>query len=654
MPLLRRSAFCCLLLAVAFCWARPVAVLAEGAPDPAAGGETPDLVSLYFSDDLLVESATRAPQPITQVAENVTIIDRDEIEAMNAHSVAEILSRVPGVFIAFNGGDFLSTANLNIQGSETRQVLVLVDATPWNYLNGGNSNTNTIPVQIIERIEVIKGPASSAWGSSLGGVINIITKRAGGSATPTGMVGVAAGERQTSDSRAEVSGQAGKLGYSLYGGHQESAGLLKDRDADSDTFFAKFDYPLPAANRLGLAVGYSEPHVDWGHLPAAALLSEGINRVLYTTATLDTIWRPELASHFGLYLKRHQFRQLNDEDGQFAPAGDLFQNNLSDEELLGGSGHLVWQHGHHTVVAGFEASRGESDLLIEAGAYRQSQGAAPLTARSGAEERQAVYVNDTISHGAWTLTPGLRYDDHSTSKAFVSPSLGLTWRPWSHTLFRATAARGFNSPNLGETTMGGLFWDSNPDLEPETITSFQVGAESTAGKYFWARLSLFQHGVRDALDEGQASTVTAGNTMTMNMGKERRRGGELEVKTAAWHDLSFLAGGSYAHRERFDGTPNREQYDATVGLAYDDGISWHGELVGTYYWEGLPASDATKGEYDNFLWDLNLRKAWLLANGRLRPELFCTVHNLFNGAQFGNTDYPSPRRWCEAGLRVKF
>jgi len=94
---------------------------------------------------------------------------------MNAHTVAELLNRVPGIFVNFHQ-DFGATSFFHIQGSDPRHVLVLLDGISWKFLSSGSVETNSIPVGIIERIEIIKGPASSAWGSSLGGIINIITR----------------------------------------------------------------------------------------------------------------------------------------------------------------------------------------------------------------------------------------------------------------------------------------------------------------------------------------------------------------------------------------------------------------------------------------------------------------------------------------------
>ena len=169
------------------------------------------VLEMFYKDKDLVVSSTRHAKPISQVAENITVITARDIERMNAHTVAEVLNRVPGVFVNFTQ-DFGAPSILQSQGSEDRHVLVLVDGVSWNFLADGAAQTASIPVGIIERIEIIKGPGSSVWGSSLGGVINIITKSAGTTESPSGTLSASWGEKNTQDYRGQVSGKAGPVG----------------------------------------------------------------------------------------------------------------------------------------------------------------------------------------------------------------------------------------------------------------------------------------------------------------------------------------------------------------------------------------------------------------------------------------------------------
>jgi len=146
----------------------------------------------------VVISATRSLKSISRVAENVTVITVEDIELMNAHTLADVLYTVTGVQVGFDGGPGTIAWAL-IQGSDFTHVTVLIDGISINNLSDNVADISSIPSQIIQKIEVIKGPASSAWGSSLGGVVNVITKS---SARKTGqearfMCHTASGARET-------------------------------------------------------------------------------------------------------------------------------------------------------------------------------------------------------------------------------------------------------------------------------------------------------------------------------------------------------------------------------------------------------------------------------------------------------------------------
>lgn len=424
----------------------------------APSDEEMEILRLFYKEKDLVVSSTRHPKPISQAAENITVVTAREIAEMNAHTVAEVLNRIPGIFINFGQGvgSFGSASLIYIQGSEERHVLVLMDGVAWNFLNSGAAETNSIPVGIIERIEIIKGPASSTWGSSLGGVINIITKPAGAAATPAGAVRASYGEKNTQDYRAEVSGRAGTVGYYLFAGRQDSDGLLPSRDFDNNSLYAKFHIPLAKDAAVGLSMGYSAPKNGLGDFPNADITSTGNNRTFFATASLDA----SLTGDLGLQVSFRRFQQkadlLNNTLGLgiAGPPGALFLDSIYDEETTGGSGKLVWTHGAHTAVVGADVDRGKLDQTIYAGPLLQTFGQPATSSTHPSIDRWAVYANDTIVIDRWSITPGIRYDHNSITGSFVSPSLGVTYRLGGDSILRASAARGFTMPPLSWTSGG--------------------------------------------------------------------------------------------------------------------------------------------------------------------------------------------------------
>jgi len=162
----------------------------------------------------IVVTATRTETPKEEVAANITVITRDDIEKMPVSNAAEVLQYIPGVYVEFNGG-LGSQATATIQGSDVRHVAVYQDGVPLNQLANPLTDLSYLPIDTIERIEIYKGAASSAWGSSLGGVINIITKRP--TEAPETVFDTEAGSLDTQRAQFLTRGMVGCAGYVISG-----------------------------------------------------------------------------------------------------------------------------------------------------------------------------------------------------------------------------------------------------------------------------------------------------------------------------------------------------------------------------------------------------------------------------------------------------
>ena len=611
------------------------------------------ILRMFYKEKDLVVSVTRHPKPISEVAENITVVTARDIEAMNAHTVAEVLNKIPGLFVNFNQ-DFGAYSLFHIQGSEDRHVLVLLDGIPWNLLSEGSAQTSSIPAGIIERIEVVKGPASSAWGSSLGGVINIITKPAGTTQRPAGSIQASAGEGDSQDFRAQVSGRAGPLGYYLFAGRQDSDGLRGSRYFDMHSLYSKWKISLSRDVDVGLSMGYSDPHIGFGDFPSADITTTGLSRTSFVTASLDARLGKQLQSKLSLYHFTQKSVLVNDSLGLgfTGPAGELFLGSVCDEETRGARGQLVWTRGIHTAVFGMDVDRGKLHQRLNAGSFLQSLGVPATSTARPDMEKWAIYANDTMVMGRWALTAGIRYDHNRITGSFISPSLGSTYRLGEDTILRASLARGFTMPPLSWTSGGGLFLDPNPSLEPEEVWSYQAGVESSALRYLWVKATFFHHKLENAL---VLNLFGAGpptfNDLFINQGKIRRQGLELEAETVPVYNLSFLAGGAYVDLDPANENGFGTIYSLDIGVKYDDRESFRAQLGGHYVWWDFDAF--AMAEYDDFIWDLSLNKK-IRSEEKTTVELFFTARNLLNGSQYLLGDTKNPRRWVEAGVRFGF
>ncbi|RJQ14702.1 MAG: TonB-dependent receptor [Nitrospiraceae bacterium] len=620
------------------------------------------MLQMYFKEDELVEAPTRTPKPLSKVAENISIITSEEIEAMNAHTVTEILERVTGLFVEFFGHDFGSGSNLYIEGSNETHVLVLVDGTPWNFLSGGNAAVNSVPVRTIKRIEVIKGPASSAWGSSLGGVINIVTKDTGDDTVPSGSLGASIGERDTHDYTAEVTGRAGIAGYYLYAGRQGSNGLRDERFFENDSFYGKIDVPFSSDIKLLLTSGYSGPRLNTGDLISSDLTSIDITRAFFTTASVAAGITDELRFEASVYRFEQKFVQDNVVlgTGLLDPAesaGDRFSKIIYDEKTDGGSAKLVWTDAVHTAVIGADVSHGKLDQTIRAGTVLQSMGVPEVDRTHPGISKWAVFFNDTMSFGDFSVTPGIRYDENNVSGEFTSPSLGATYKAGKRTVLRASVAKGFTSPPLSFTSGGGVFLDPNPNLKPEKVWSYQAGAESQVTDFLRARVTVFHHDMKNAqVKVLYAAGAPTYNDLYFNLGEIKRNGVELDAETAQFYNVSMKAGFAYVRKESYLETDTSEEstiynYMYNLSARYDDRKTFSAQLDGHYVWWDYSSSYMAK--YDTFIWDLNLRKK-IYSGGSMNTDIFMTAHNLFNGSHYTLGERQNPRRWIEAGLSLKF
>jgi len=208
----------------------------------------------------VVVTATRTPQPLSDLVADLSIVDRETIENSGATSVADVLARLPGVEIARNGGPGNATS-VFLRGAETRFTAVYIDGVRVDSQSTGGALWEQIPLAQIERIEVLRGPAAAVYGSdAIGGVIQLFTRKGEGPPAPYVSVGV--GNRGTRRLEAGVSGSTGvdnAFDYALSLAHERSDGWdiragvphNPDRDGYRNTSgHARLGFKIDARHRL--------------------------------------------------------------------------------------------------------------------------------------------------------------------------------------------------------------------------------------------------------------------------------------------------------------------------------------------------------------------------------------------------------------------
>ncbi|MGA1824296.1 MAG: TonB-dependent receptor plug domain-containing protein [bacterium] len=619
-----------------------------------------ETLRLFYKDEELVYTPSRSAKSIIQVAENVTVITAEKIEKLKAHTLGDVLNTITGIQIYKTGGHG-SADDMAIQGSQTHHVLLMIDGMRVNTLLNNYAFTGIMPVQNIERIEIIKGPASSSWGSALGGIVNVITKSFPSVEAPETSLSVSYGGKQKLDERVndlqmELSGRKHSFGYYFLAGNLHSGDLSQNTQSSSDNLFGKMRLDFAEKARFALSLGYSEGKRGLGEVPGILLTyNDWKNSFLNVTGDIS------LAKKASLTFSYNALSEYITIDTELLSGPRML---IIEEDMThSGSLHFHYDGYIHKVICGldFASSRLEVNFLPN---------------KEEEFEKKSVFANYTLGLERFSLTPGIRYDHTTLADDFWSPSLGLTFNFSHKTLLRLFGAKGFHLQSL-DCIYGfsSPFINITPnlDLEKEKVYSMQIGIESTVFKYLWLKATLFRHNIWDARKKTQDPDNPAFD-LYINEDEQRREGIELEMQTVSLFNTTLSAGYIFVRswdldndRERKNNNPielfdfsdsdNKNKTDdipvhtLDVSVTYDDPRLLTLSLRGHYIWWRY--SEPDRGEYDDIIWHVLLSKK-IINNGKRFTEVFLSGHNIFDGTQYKREKYNKIERWVEAGIKFRF
>jgi len=439
---------------------------------------------------VVVVTAARLETPERETASSVTVIGREKLEALNRTTVLEALQGVMGLSLQ-QSGPAGAAASVFIRGSNPEHVLVMVDGVEMNDPVSPTRMFDLAHLRLddVERIEIIRGPQSTLYGSeAMGGVIHVITRRGEGGE----------GLRLSS-----LAGSFGTLSAGLgYGGKKENFRYdLSSSWIKTDGFSAAgSDYPgngekdgcrgLSLSGRMGwdigksaeldLAASYGSNRMDLDNYGGAygddtnyrqdydSLLLRGTLRSRH----LENRWEQALT----LSLVRHERAYRNPED-------EAHPFDSEEGSYLGARAKLDWQNNFflapsHILTAGLELEResGESDYVSRSawGAYES-----PFALKSA--DSGGFYIQDRIKlSNVFFATAGARLDRHGAA------GTALTWRlapavliPGAGTKLRASLGTGFKAPSLYQLYAPSTAWGpiGNAGLRPERSLGWDFGLE---------------------------------------------------------------------------------------------------------------------------------------------------------------------------------
>jgi vitamin B12 transporter len=573
------------------------------------------------SEDVVV-TATAAPEEIDDVGSAVTVVTREEIERNGWRTVQEVLRSVPGADVAQSGGPGAQTS-LFLRGANSTHTLVLVDGVRVNSPFFPGYDFSLLSTENVERVEIVRGPFSSLYGSeSIGGVVQIFTRPAAGKFS-----GRIVGEAGNADQR-EATGFA-SVGSGVFGIAASARERRDDGDRQNDDW-RETSGSLRLEGRFGetrLALEGSIADGDLG-LPGPVGAETPDNRYSprEERITLPATFQPAVGHSASVMLGWVRSR----------PAFDSpFFQSQTDARTLQARVSDTLTAGVHRVTAFGDWQRWRVDDASNFGVSLDGEDATIWSL--GAE--------DALDLGrGWFVTAGLRYDDHSEFGDVWSPRGTIAWKtgPWK---LRASGGTGFRAPSVGE-----LFYpfSGNPDLKPERSTSWDAGADyDLVGGRLSA--SVFWTDFRDLIVFNFASGLN------VNVGRARSRGVEISWRQQISSAVAVDAGYTYLDTEDRDTglellrRPRHSGFlGATVAPVAGLDISPRVVLVGERA-DVLALETTTRIEAPSyFRFDLYAR----YRIGSFAPYL--RAQNLTDESYSEVQGFPAPGRRVAGGLEVSF
>jgi iron complex outermembrane receptor protein len=456
----------------------------------------------------VVVTAAASPVELGTVNRTLSVITSEQIAALPVRSVADVLRLITSVDVRARGERGVQT-DFSIRGASFGQTLVLVDGVRLNDAQSGHHNGDVpVPLDAIDRIEVLHGTGSSLFGAdAFGGTINIITKRE----APAG-ASIEAGSFDLVSGRGQASFGRGSVRQLVSASAQRSSGFMYERQFDTVDLLAQTSY----GQKSSVAVSYlwndfgangfygNAPSHEWTNQTRLALTHAFASRAGWDITAIAS----------------------------YRTHGDRFLFNV---ERPGVAENF---HRSHAVIG---TVKGTHSL--------PNGGSLSLGAEGGGDWIRSTNLGDhevgrVSAFGEWrqTLNPrahvdaSVRFDQYGEFGASVSPSAGVGWWLAPRVRLRASGGRAFRVPTFTERFYSDPANLASPDIGPETTWGGEGGADIFLNDAWLAQVTLFGRSDHEVIDWLRATPTD--RWRTYNVHHVRTIGTELQVRR-------MLAGGAF-------------------------------------------------------------------------------------------------------------
>ena len=462
------------------------------------------LISLLFSTSLLaaetpinandvVVTASRTPQEKANVIADLTVISREEIEHAGQSTFVELLQSQPGVEITSNGGAG-SNSSIFLRGTNSNQVVVLVDGLRISSVTDGRTNFGNIPLSQIDHIEILRGPASSLYGQdALGGVIQIFTKR--GDSTPRFNAAIGYGNYNTKSADAGFNGRMNDVKFSINVSSLTTDGfsalqIKNDARSDRDGYRnlsvnGAMSYLLSDNNEIGVQFLNSDGHAKYDNE-----YNDFNNFANYKQSTIGLFSKNKIAENWKSTLK---ISNAIDENNNQTSATS--SNNVKSEQR-----QYSWQNDFSLPV-------GTLTALAERLEQRVTSNTEYIATKRNSN---GLFLGYLVNIENQSLQANIRRDDSSQYGTHVTKGLGYGYQLNGNWHASASYGTAFKAPTFNDIYYppyydGGYVgacgcWvaQNNPNLKPERSENFEA-ALKYANESQTAAVTIYHNKIRDLI-----------------------------------------------------------------------------------------------------------------------------------------------------------
>jgi vitamin B12 transporter len=591
-----------------------------------------------------VITATKSETERWRTASSVTVIDREKIEEQQLKMLPDALRQVPGLVIA-DRGTAGSVNGIFLRGTNSDQTLVVIDGRPVPANLAGLYNIETMALDNVERIEVLRGPAASLYGGkTLGGVINIITRTGRGLKKPETTLSLEGGSFGTSRENLGIRGAAGIYDWSLELSRQDTQGYRINSQMQLNNSAAKFGVQLADTLRFDLDLRYYNADVGDPFNATGFGANDPDNHVLSEFWSIsprlvwDTTdrWTQTLTYQFG------NFRQ--------AATGYNF----------GGGNNRITSRSHFWEYQSvFKAT---DQWTITAGAWLQDLGYsrynndAPGLFNPGgnsydvdqAETNWAVFLQSQAEIlPGWNVLGGIRHDQYSDFGNATTWRVGTSWRmPWTQTVLHANYGTAF-APASPQNREAALF--GNPAFNnPERSKGVEVGIEQPfANNKATISLTYFRNDIHNLI------VFDPNLFLLQQINQARTRGLEAAFNCQPCDSFGFSA--QYTYLDADDLTAGtrlvrRPRHTISADTWVKPVPKFRIGLGALYIIDREDGFGAAQRDVEDYL-RLRLTASYEVCKNL---EIFGRVENLLGERYSEVLGFPSMRTGAYAGFRLRF